>query len=63
MSNLYAVNYLQQLSPYEWANMGIGLAIGLSTLGAAWYVALRARSPPLTRRGQVKLGDACFAKP
>eukprot|EP00300_Choanocystis_sp_HF-7_P024551 c26038_g1_i1.p1 GENE.c26038_g1_i1~~c26038_g1_i1.p1 ORF type:complete len:176 (+),score=24.97 c26038_g1_i1:40-567(+) len=39
-----ALHYLQQLSPYEWANLGVGLSIGLSTLGAAWGIFLTASS-------------------
>ena len=26
------------IPPYTWASVGIGLALGLSILGAAWYI-------------------------
>jgi len=26
------------INPYNWAALGIGLTIGLSTIGAGWYV-------------------------
>lgn len=31
--------FLEESSPYAWASTGIGLCIGLSVLGAGWYVA------------------------
>ena len=30
------------ISPYSWAYVGIGLALGASVVGAAWYIHLYA---------------------
>lgn len=32
--------FLDSISPYFWAGMGIGIAFGLSIIGAAWYAHL-----------------------
>jgi F0F1-type ATP synthase membrane subunit c/vacuolar-type H+-ATPase subunit K len=36
------------ISPYTWANLGVGFALGLSILGAAWYIFNNSRGIFLT---------------
>ncbi len=30
-------DYFYNISPYSWAYVGIGIALGASVIGAAWY--------------------------
>jgi V-type H+-transporting ATPase proteolipid subunit len=36
--------FLESISPYTWASLGVALCIGLSVVGAAWYVDLGPRA-------------------
>ena len=33
-------DYFYNISPYSWAYVGIGIALGASVIGAAWYITI-----------------------
>lgn len=35
--------FLESISPYTWASLGIALCIGLSVVGSAWYALLNGK--------------------
>ncbi len=49
------------VNPYTWANVGIGMALGLSILGSAWYIYHYTSNQIIFSRGIFLTGSSLLA--